>query len=201
MGRLAGGLARLGCAVAAIALCGAGVGCFEPGIVPERWVPSHWDDPLDPLRGQSLSVWIVVPHGNSYAKDKTAQRTLPPKPAPMSPSLMKEQTVGSFGVSSTDLPEAMRAANGSKPPDPPPLVLQHDPRFDALENRMQRVRMKFKDETLRPITISIGLAMYPNPARDTADLLRMSDHALYEAKHQGRDRINVAGDGSLAVTA
>jgi len=74
-------------------------------------------------------------------------------------------------------------------------------RANAIRQNVNKLRMKFKDETLRPITISIGLAMYPNPARDTADLLRMSDHALYEAKHQGRDRINVAGDGSLAVTA
>lgn len=67
-------------------------------------------------------------------------------------------------------------------------------RAEMIRKAINHLRLKFKGDTLRPITISIGLAMYPNPARDAADLLRMSDHALYDAKHAGRDRVVIGGD-------
>jgi diguanylate cyclase (GGDEF)-like protein len=78
-------------------------------------------------------------------------------------------------------------------------------RANAIRHSVNSLRMKFKGEPLRPITISIGMAMFPNPARDTADLLRKADHALYDAKHAGRDRVHVAkaaaqsenGEGSV----
>jgi diguanylate cyclase (GGDEF)-like protein len=64
---------------------------------------------------------------------------------------------------------------------------------EAIRRRVSNLRMRFKGGALRPVSISIGIAMYPNPARDATDLLRMADHALYDAKHGGRDRVNVAG--------
>jgi diguanylate cyclase (GGDEF)-like protein len=69
-------------------------------------------------------------------------------------------------------------------------------RANTLRRNVNGLRLKFKGEPLRPITISIGLAMFPNPARDTADLLRKADQALYDAKHAGRDRIHVAKEVS-----
>jgi len=65
-------------------------------------------------------------------------------------------------------------------------------RANTIRRNVNGLRMKFKGEPLRPITISAGLAMFPDPARDTADLLRKADHALYDAKHAGRDRIHVS---------
>jgi diguanylate cyclase (GGDEF)-like protein len=64
---------------------------------------------------------------------------------------------------------------------------------DAIRRRVSNLRMRFKGGALRPVSISIGIAMYPDPARDSTDLLRMADHALYDAKHAGRNRVNVAG--------
>jgi diguanylate cyclase (GGDEF)-like protein len=43
------------------------------------------------------------------------------------------------------------------------------------------------------LTLSIGVACYPEHARSTSDLLRAADDAMYEAKHRGRDRVVVAG--------
>jgi len=43
-------------------------------------------------------------------------------------------------------------------------------------------------------TCSAGVAVYRRGER-TADLLDRADRALYDAKHQGRDRVVVAGDG------
>jgi diguanylate cyclase (GGDEF)-like protein len=70
-------------------------------------------------------------------------------------------------------------------------------RADAIRRSVGNLRVKYRGEALRQISISVGLTMYPEPARDAADLLRMADQALYEAKHAGRDRIHVAGSNSL----
>jgi diguanylate cyclase (GGDEF)-like protein len=42
------------------------------------------------------------------------------------------------------------------------------------------------------LTLSIGVAAYPEHARTTADLLRAADDAMYEAKRRGRDQVVVA---------
>jgi diguanylate cyclase (GGDEF)-like protein len=69
-------------------------------------------------------------------------------------------------------------------------------RANTIRQNVNGLRMKFRGEPLRPITISVGLAMYPNPARGTVDLLRKADHALYNAKRAGRDRIYVAKEAA-----
>jgi len=45
---------------------------------------------------------------------------------------------------------------------------------------------------LGKVTISVGVAAYPHHARRSEELLRIADAALYQAKHQGRDRVVVA---------
>lgn len=44
---------------------------------------------------------------------------------------------------------------------------------------------------LLPITISVGVAFSPTNATEPDELLRLADIALYEAKTQGRNRINI----------
>ncbi|WP_260735132.1 sensor domain-containing diguanylate cyclase [Tunturiibacter lichenicola] len=63
---------------------------------------------------------------------------------------------------------------------------------NTIRHNVSGLRMKLKEEALRSVSVSIGLAMYPAPARDATDLLRMADHALYDAKRGGRDRVVVA---------
>ena len=52
------------------------------------------------------------------------------------------------------------------------------------------------------VTVSCGVAAYPDHARDAATLLRMADSAVYQAKSQGRNRTVIAfadsGDGFRA---
>jgi diguanylate cyclase (GGDEF)-like protein len=51
------------------------------------------------------------------------------------------------------------------------------------------------------LTISIGVACFPEHATDAEALLRAADDALYEAKVQGRDRVVAAGPRLLPLAA
>jgi diguanylate cyclase (GGDEF)-like protein len=52
-----------------------------------------------------------------------------------------------------------------------------------------------------PLTVSIGVACFPEHATSPEELLRAADEALYEAKLQGRDRVVTAGPRLLPLTA
>ncbi|HYH01975.1 MAG TPA: GGDEF domain-containing protein [Bacillota bacterium] len=43
-----------------------------------------------------------------------------------------------------------------------------------------------------PVTLSIGLASYPLVANNYEELLQLADHALYQAKNSGRNRVCIA---------
>jgi diguanylate cyclase (GGDEF)-like protein len=70
-------------------------------------------------------------------------------------------------------------------------------RANAIRRNVSSLHLKFKGDMLRHISMSIGLAMYPAPARNGADLLRMADRALYNAKRGGRDQTEVATESGL----
>jgi diguanylate cyclase (GGDEF)-like protein/PAS domain S-box-containing protein len=53
-----------------------------------------------------------------------------------------------------------------------------------------RKPINLSDNTLN-ITISIGLAIFPDDGEDYTDLLKRSDEALYRAKHNGRDNCHL----------
>jgi diguanylate cyclase (GGDEF)-like protein len=48
-----------------------------------------------------------------------------------------------------------------------------------------------QDTPLRQITLSCGVATYPDHTQDPQKLLRLADEALYQAKHSGRNRCTV----------
>ena len=57
------------------------------------------------------------------------------------------------------------------------------------------------DEPGVRLTVSIGVACFPEHATQPEELLRAADEALYEAKLQGRDRVVTAGPRLLPLTA
>jgi diguanylate cyclase (GGDEF)-like protein len=52
-----------------------------------------------------------------------------------------------------------------------------------------------------PMTVSVGVATFPEVAPDGATLLRMADRALYAAKERGRNRVEVAHGPRADATA
>jgi diguanylate cyclase (GGDEF)-like protein len=47
------------------------------------------------------------------------------------------------------------------------------------------------DKPLPQVTVSLGIAAYPEHGKSLEELLKSSDKALYESKHAGRNRATV----------
>jgi len=67
-------------------------------------------------------------------------------------------------------------------------------RAEYIRRAVSNLHVHFKGQSLRKITMSVGIAMYPNHAKSSNDLLRLADSALYEAKHAGRNHVQLATD-------
>ena len=60
---------------------------------------------------------------------------------------------------------------------------------ERLMSCIRAITARVQAQELPSITISIGLALYPEHGHDGDTVLRHADHALYEAKRTGRDRL------------
>lgn len=58
----------------------------------------------------------------------------------------------------------------------------------------RKLSIKMDKQTLGDITVSIGLAMYPDDGMTPEQLFTLADEALYRAKHNGRDQVVVAAE-------
>ena len=59
---------------------------------------------------------------------------------------------------------------------------------ERLLSRVRGLELRSGQQDLGRVTISGGIALYPEHGEDTETLLQAADIALYEAKHSGRDR-------------
>lgn len=72
-----------------------------------------------------------------------------------------------------------------------------DTNYDQGRHVAEKLRERIASEPVRgfgPVTVSIGLASLPAHAESAAELMRMADQALYEAKGLGRDQVAVCRD-------
>jgi diguanylate cyclase (GGDEF)-like protein/PAS domain S-box-containing protein len=53
--------------------------------------------------------------------------------------------------------------------------------------------LQFEGQTLEAVTLSLGVAVYPDHGATSTGILRAVDAALYRAKHEGRGRVVMAG--------
>ena len=62
-------------------------------------------------------------------------------------------------------------------------------RAEALREEIKKMEMVFQGQILGSITMSMGIATYPESGTRMEELLRVSDTALYKAKQEGRDKV------------
>jgi diguanylate cyclase (GGDEF)-like protein/PAS domain S-box-containing protein len=77
------------------------------------------------------------------------------------------------------LPDASRAVTGE--------------RAECICQSARQYHLQFEGQTLEPVTLSFGVAVFPEDGFTSATVLRAADAALYRAKHEGRGRVVVAG--------
>ncbi len=66
-------------------------------------------------------------------------------------------------------------------------------RAEQMRERFKSIQVKFGGRTLDPITMSMGVAIFPDHGSTLNGILHAVDAALYRAKHEGRDRTAAAG--------
>jgi diguanylate cyclase (GGDEF)-like protein len=65
-------------------------------------------------------------------------------------------------------------------------------RGEKLRQLVHDLNLEHRGQSLEGITISLGVAVYPQNGGDPEALLRAADEALYRAKQEGRDRLVAA---------
>lgn len=67
-------------------------------------------------------------------------------------------------------------------------------RAEQLCESVQQLQIQYDGQTLEAITVSLGIAAFPNNGSTSAELLKAVDNALYQAKRDGRGRVNIAAE-------
>jgi diguanylate cyclase (GGDEF)-like protein/PAS domain S-box-containing protein len=62
-------------------------------------------------------------------------------------------------------------------------------RAAAVQESIRRLNLRFHDQPLAPVTVSLGIASYPEHGSTAESVIRAADGALRRAKRAGRDRI------------
>ena len=65
-------------------------------------------------------------------------------------------------------------------------------RAEAMRERIATLQIRYRGESLRRITVSVGVAAFPTHGSSAEQIISAADAALYRAKREGRDRVAVA---------
>jgi diguanylate cyclase (GGDEF)-like protein len=65
-------------------------------------------------------------------------------------------------------------------------------RAEELREAIHELTVRFHGETLARITVSCGVSVFPERGRTCSELIDAADHALYRAKQDGRDRVEIS---------
>jgi diguanylate cyclase (GGDEF)-like protein/PAS domain S-box-containing protein len=71
-------------------------------------------------------------------------------------------------------------------------------RANALRELTKKLQIQYKNHTLGAVTLSIGVAAFPEHGETSEELLKVADQCLYKSKAAGRNLVTVAarGDGA-----
>ncbi len=67
-------------------------------------------------------------------------------------------------------------------------------RAEELRAKIEGLAIRYGDGQLPPVTISAGVASWPDAGANLMELLRVADDALYRAKQNGRNRVELPGE-------
>jgi diguanylate cyclase (GGDEF)-like protein len=68
-------------------------------------------------------------------------------------------------------------------------------RAERLRAEVQHLRLEFDRHPLGPVTLSLGVAVFPQPGLSIDAIVHAADEAMYAAKRAGRNRVCVATYG------
>jgi len=71
-------------------------------------------------------------------------------------------------------------------------------RAETLHDQIKQLHAEYRGELLGTLSVSTGLALFPDHGSTINDVLRAADQALYCAKREGRDRVCVWTTQSVA---
>lgn len=74
-------------------------------------------------------------------------------------------------------------------------------RIEALRQTIKTLMIEHHGQLLPPVTISGGIASFPAHALERDTLIDIADAALYQAKHDGRNRVVIAESAATARAA
>lgn len=63
---------------------------------------------------------------------------------------------------------------------------------ERLREQVKRMNVRYRGRSLGSITLSLGVAVFPEHGTAADALLRAADEALFRAKQEGRDRVRAA---------
>jgi diguanylate cyclase (GGDEF)-like protein len=61
-----------------------------------------------------------------------------------------------------------------------------------LRDGVKHLQAQYQGRMLAPLTLSLGVAMFPENGETSQQVLSAADGALYMAKRKGRDRVVIA---------
>ncbi len=67
-------------------------------------------------------------------------------------------------------------------------------RAERLSQDVKKLKVTYNEMLLETITLSLGVAAFPEHGTNYSSLMAAVDAAMYRAKNEGRDRVVVAGD-------
>ena len=72
-------------------------------------------------------------------------------------------------------------------------------RADKIRQEVKKMQLMHHGQLLDTLSVSAGVAVFPNHGRDVAELVCAADEALYRAKAGGRDCVFMAETGITGI--
>lgn len=70
-------------------------------------------------------------------------------------------------------------------------------RAEEIRQGVKELKLRYHESSLGAITISLGVASFPQHGRNSDSLIQLADAALYRAKAEGRDRTIAPPEGAM----